>query len=172
MNCLLILLYLFFSAPLSETPVRTGNDDYLSFWTGDKGRRFDIVQGYMKDVIVDIMYDETAPIPGGIFAISFSFDCVDFQGKDLGCGLYCDNQWGGNRDEQYYFIPLKYEIIGKNHFRLSPDGTRKTVTNKGAPVEWIRESEGIELYSRKLHGNIPLDTETGGFPGRKTVVLQ
>lgn len=150
MNCLLILLYLFFSAPLSETPVRTGNDDYLSFWTGDKGRRFDIVQGYMKDVIVDIMYDETAPIPGGIFAISFSFDCVDFQGKELGCGLYCDNQWGGNRDEQYYFIPLKYEIIGKNHFRLSPDGTRRTVTNKGAPVEWIRESEGMTRLLKEL----------------------
>ncbi|MBO8481040.1 MAG: hypothetical protein IAC87_00640 [Muribaculum sp.] len=132
---------------LSYVPV---DDDYLSSWTEARGRRFEIVQGYMKDVIVDMMYDETVPIPGGIFAISFSFDCVDFQGKELGCGLYCDNQWGGNRDEQYYFIPLKYEVIGKNHFRLYPDEKRKIMTNKGAPVDWVEKSESMSKLLKEL----------------------
>lgn len=144
----IVVLFLAFIVPLGINAAP--NEDYLSEWTEEKGRRFDLIQGYMKDIIVDIMYDETAPIPGGVFAISFSFDCIDFQGKELGCGLYCDNQWGGNRDEQYYFIPLRYEVMGKNHFRLSVDHSREIVTNKDAPVSWLSKSKEISSLLKEL----------------------
>lgn len=151
-NLLFLSLFLpFLSAGCpSVLPADETERDYLSCWTADKGRRFEIVQGYMKDVIVDMMYDETAPIPGGIFAVSFSFDCVDFEGKELGCGLYCDNQWGGNKDEQYYFIPLEYEIIGKNHFRLRVDNARPVMTNKDAPLQWVEKSEDMSKLLKEL----------------------
>lgn len=157
---LYIILYLFLVLPsacgnASGTARGTGGEtgseaDYLSVWTDGSGLRFAIIQGYMKNVVADIMYDNTAPIPGGIFAISFSFDCVDFEGKKLGCGLYCDNQWGGNRDEQYYFIPMEYERLGKNHFRLSIDESREVVTNKEAPISWLHNSEGMSSLLKEL----------------------
>jgi hypothetical protein len=115
--------------------------NHLEYWRSEKGLRFEIIDGYMKKLVTDIMYDRRNPLPGGIFAISFSFDCVDFEGHELGCGIYCDNQWGGNRDEQYYFIPLRYEIIGENHFRLFQDDGRNVLTNKNAPLEWVNTSD-------------------------------
>ncbi len=124
--------------------------DYLGYWRSEKGLRFEIIDGYMKELVIDIMYDRRNPLPGGIFAISFSFDCVDFEGRELGCGIYCDNQWGGNRDEQYYFIPLRYEIVGDNHFRLFQDDGRKVLTNKKAPLEWVSNSDKMRMLIREL----------------------
>jgi hypothetical protein len=141
--------------------------DHFKYWQSEKGLRFEIIDGYMKDLVTDIMYDRGNPLPGGIFAISFSFNCVDFEGRELGCGIYCDNQWGANRDEQYYFIPLKYEVVGENHFRLSRDGRKKIITNKYAPVEWVDNSDKMRTLIKEMC-NVNgwcLSRDTEGFMG-------
>lgn len=122
---------------------------YISQWEKN-GLRFDIIQGFLKELVVNIMYDESNPLPGGAFAVSFSFNCKDFNGKELGCGIYIDNQWGGNKDEQYYFIPLEYEKIGDNTFRLRTDRKGRIITNKDAPVDWPLNSEPIRALIKEM----------------------
>lgn len=149
------------------------SSELMEYWTEAEGRRFDIMHGYLKSTISELMYDESAPLPGGVFATYFSFNIVDFQGNELGCGLYCDNQWGGNPDEQYYFIPFKYEVLGDNLFRLSRDHSRKVITNKNAPVEWVENSENLKLLVKELcneKGWI-IDIEENSFLGTVKWIL-
>lgn len=132
------------------------SEGYVSLWEKD-ALRFDIIQGFLKELVVEIMYDESNPLPGGAFAVSFSFNCHDFSGKPLGCGIYIDNQWGGNKDEQYYFLPLDYEIIDNDSFRLKAESRPQAVTNKGAPAGWPYTSVHIRNLLKEMckgHWNI------------------
>lgn len=162
----------FISSLLFLVSVSSGGD-HIVYWQSEKGLRFEILDGYMKELVTDIMYDSRNPLPGGIFAISFSFDCVDFEGRELGCGIYCDNQWGGNRDEQYYFIPLRYEIVGDNHFRLFQEARIEVLTNKNAPVEWVRNSDKMCALIRELCNEKGwyIDHEGEGFMGMSKWML-
>lgn len=131
----LLLLFCFLS------PINVYSEEYVKEWKKNS-IKFDILHGFLKDLVVKIMYDENNPLPGGAFAISFSFDCIDFKGNRLGCGIYIDNQWGANKDEQYYFIPLEYSIICNDSFTLEKSGNN-IITNKTAPSSWPAESESI-----------------------------
>lgn len=122
---------------------------YIYQWE-KAGLRFDIIQGFLKELVVDIMYDESNPLPGGAFAVSFSFNCKDLNGRELGCGIYIDNQWGGNKDEQYYFIPLDYKVIDSNTFKLSQNKKKKIITNKTAPTDWPYSSEPIKTLIKEM----------------------
>lgn len=139
---LLILLFLCFQG------IPSSSGKYLDYWTSSSNLRFDILQGYLKDVVEDIMFDESSVIKGGVVGIYFSFDCVDDSGNALGCGIYMDNQWGGNRNEQFVFIPLDYVVSGENHFLLSRKDDVPIVSNIDGAARWVSKSSGVsELLS-------------------------
>lgn len=127
-----------------------GGSNGLPGIVGEKGFRFEIMNGYMRDTVINLMDDSRSSIQGGIFTVSLSFDCIDCQNRELGCGIYCDNQWGGNRDEQYCFIPLTFKILGNNHFRLERDTSRQVVTNSTASAIWIESSEDMKAILYEL----------------------
>lgn len=136
--------------PICPASAIDRNNGLLSQWEAETGKRFDIMDGYLKGLMKDIIFDDDTPLPGGIFAAYLSFNCIDFENRELGCGLYCDNQWGGNPDEQYYFFPLKYQILGKNHFRLERDANREIQTNKEASLQWASRSDELNRLIEEL----------------------
>ena len=140
--CFILLMALSFSSPFCQ--------DAKSDPVKEDGFRFEIMKGYLKSTMISLMDKSRDELPGGIFNVSISLHCTDPQGNDLGCGIYCDNQWGGNRNEKYYFIPLRFENIGGNHFRLERDLTRKPLTNNGMPTDWADETPEMKVIIDEL----------------------
>ncbi len=124
--------------------------DNISRWMESDSFRFEIVQGYLKPVIKELMYDETIPMPDGLFTVGLYFNYKDSTGKEHGCGLYCDNQWGGNDEEVYCFIPLNLDVLGDNHVRLSRSTSRPVLSNSPSDPGWTESSEGLQKILAEL----------------------